>query len=80
MLAPGGSLAHIKYIWRSRSCVRLHRIALEDEYFIKRKLYPNADFYSGIIHQAMGFRPEMFTVLLAILRTVGWLAQWQAEF
>jgi citrate synthase len=55
----------------------LERIALEDEYFITRKLYPNVDFYSGIIYQAMGFRPEMFTVLFAIPRTVGWLAQWQ---
>ena len=50
---------------------------MEDEYFIKRKLYPNVDFYSGIIYQALGFRPEMFTVLFAIPRTVGWLAQWQ---
>jgi hypothetical protein len=50
---------------------------LEDEYFIKCKLYPNVDFYSGIIYQAMGFKPEMFTVLFAIPRTVGWLAQWE---
>ncbi len=57
--------------------LELERIALEDEYFIKRKLYPNVDFYSGIIYQAMGFRPEMFTVLFAIPRTVGWLAHWQ---
>jgi citrate synthase len=57
--------------------LELEKIALEDEYFIKRKLYPNVDFYSGIIYQAMGFRPEMFTVLFAIPRTVGWLAQWQ---
>ena len=57
--------------------LELERIALEDEYFIKRKLYPNVDFYSGIMYQAMGFRPEMFTVLFAIPRTVGWLAQWQ---
>jgi citrate synthase len=56
--------------------LELERIALEDEYFIKRKLYPNVDFYSGIIYQAMGFRPEMFTVLFAIPRTAGWLAQW----
>lgn len=55
----------------------LERIALHDEYFIKRKLYPNVDFYSGIIYQAMGFHPSMFTVLFAIPRTVGWLAQWQ---
>jgi citrate synthase len=57
--------------------LELERIALEDEYFIKRKLYPNVDFYSGIIYQAMSFKPEMFTVLFAIPRTVGWLAQWQ---
>jgi citrate synthase len=55
----------------------LERIALNDEYFIKRKLYPNVDFYSGIIYEAMGFDPEMFTVLFAIPRTAGWLAQWQ---
>jgi citrate synthase len=57
--------------------LELERIALEDEYFITRKLYPNVDFYSGIIYQAMGFDPAMFTVLFAIPRTVGWLAQWQ---
>ena len=49
--------------------LELERIALEDEYFVKRKLYPNVDFYSGIMYQAMGFRPEMFTVLFAIPRT-----------
>ena len=57
--------------------LELERIALEDEYFVKRKLYPNVDFYSGIIYQAMGFKPDMFTVLFAIPGTVGWLAQWQ---
>jgi len=57
--------------------LELERIALADDYFIKRKLYPNVDFYSGIIYQAMGFKPELFTVLFAIPRTVGWLAQWQ---
>ncbi|HVX65249.1 MAG TPA: citrate synthase [Bryobacteraceae bacterium] len=57
--------------------IELERIALEDDYFVKRKLYPNVDFYSGIIYQAMGFRPEMFTVLFGIARTAGWLAQWQ---
>jgi len=57
--------------------LELERIALQDEYFVQRKLYPNVDFYSGIIYQAMGFRPEMFTVLFAIPRTTGWLAQWQ---
>jgi citrate synthase len=57
--------------------LELERIALEDEFFIKRKLYPNVDFYSGIIYQAMGFTPDVFTVLFAIPRTAGWLAQWQ---
>ncbi len=57
--------------------IELERIALEDEYFVKRRLYPNVDFYSGIIYQAMGFSPDMFTVLFAIPRTAGWLAQWQ---
>lgn len=57
--------------------LELERIALEDDYFVSRKLYPNVDFYSGIIYQAMGFKPEMFTVLFAIPRTAGWLAQWQ---
>jgi citrate synthase len=56
--------------------LELEKIALEDEYFVKRKLYPNVDFYSGIIYQAMGFNPSMFTVLFAIPRTVGWLAHW----
>ena len=55
----------------------LERVALEDEYFISRKLYHNVDFYSGIIYQAMGFKPDMFTVLFAIPRMAGWLAQWQ---
>ncbi|RMD94023.1 MAG: citrate synthase [Calditrichaeota bacterium] len=57
--------------------LELERIALEDDYFISRRLYPNVDFYSGIIYQAMGFPVEMFPVLFAIPRTVGWLAQWQ---
>jgi citrate synthase len=57
--------------------LELERIALEDEYFVKRRLYPNVDFYSGIIYQAMGFTLDMFTVLFAIPRTAGWLAQWQ---
>jgi citrate synthase len=56
--------------------LELERIALQDEYFLKRKLYPNVDFYSGIIYQAMGFSPDMFTVMFAIPRTAGWLAQW----
>ena len=54
----------------------LERIALEDEYFVERKLYPNVDFYSGIIYQAMGFPVVIFPVLFAIPRTIGWLAQW----
>ncbi|MGP8243434.1 MAG: citrate synthase [Bryobacteraceae bacterium] len=57
--------------------LELEKIALNDDYFIKRKLYPNVDFYSGIIYQAMGFTPDQFTVLFGIPRTVGWLAQWQ---
>ena len=56
--------------------LELERAALEDKYFVERKLYPNVDFYSGIIYQAMGFKPELFTVLFAIPRCVGWLAQW----
>jgi citrate synthase len=57
--------------------LELERIALEDEYFVKRKLYPNVDFYSGLIYQAMGFPVDMFPVLFAIPRTSGWLAQWE---
>jgi len=56
--------------------LELERIALEDDYFISRKLYPNVDFYSGLIYQAMGFPVDMFPVLFAIPRTAGWLAQW----
>jgi citrate synthase len=56
--------------------MELERIALEDEYFVKRKLYPNVDFYSGLIYQAMGFPVDMFPVLFAIPRVSGWLAQW----
>jgi citrate synthase len=57
--------------------LELERIALSEQYFIERNLYPNVDFYSGIIYQAMGFPVEMFPVLFAIPRTVGWLSQWQ---
>jgi len=57
--------------------LELERIALQDDYFVSRKLYPNVDFYSGIIYQVMGIPPDMFPVLFAIPRTVGWLAQWQ---
>jgi citrate synthase len=57
--------------------LELERIALEDDYFVSRKLYPNVDFYSGLIYQSMGFPVDMFPVLFAIPRTAGWLAQWQ---
>src|SRR5262249_23076362 len=57
--------------------LELERIALQDDYFVKRKLYPNVDFYSGLIYQAIGFPTEAFTVLFAIPRTSGWIAQWQ---
>jgi citrate synthase len=56
--------------------LKLEEVALSDDYFISRKLYPNVDFYSGLIYQAMGFPIEMFTVLFAIPRTAGWLAHW----
>jgi citrate synthase len=56
--------------------MELEKIALSDEYFIEKKLYPNVDFYSGIILKAMGFPTDMFTVLFAVARTVGWVAQW----
>jgi citrate synthase len=57
--------------------MELERIALEDQYFVDRKLFPNVDFYSGIILKAMGFPVSMFTVLFAVSRTVGWVAQWK---
>ena len=57
--------------------VELERIALQEEYFVSRKLYPNVDFYSGIIYEAMKFPVDIFPVLFAIGRTPGWLAQWQ---
>ncbi len=56
--------------------VELEKIALEDDYFVSRRLYPNVDFYSGLIYEALSFPPEMFTVLFAIPRTSGWLSQW----
>jgi citrate synthase len=56
--------------------LELERIALEDDYFKERKLYPNVDFYSGIILRAMGIPINMFTVVFAMARTVGWIAQW----
>ncbi|HUO87866.1 MAG TPA: citrate/2-methylcitrate synthase, partial [Rhizomicrobium sp.] len=57
--------------------IQLEKIALEDEYFVKRKLYPNIDFYSGITLRALGFPTSMFTALFALARTVGWIAQWK---
>jgi citrate synthase len=57
--------------------LELERIALEDDYFIKRKLYPNVDFYSGLIYQSIGLPMDMFPVLFAIPRTSGWIAQWE---
>lgn len=57
--------------------VELERIALSDDYFVQRKLYPNVDFYSGIIYRAMGIPSKLFTVLFAVARTVGWVAQWK---
>jgi citrate synthase len=56
--------------------MELEKIALEDPYFVEKKLFPNVDFYSGIILQALGFPTSMFTVLFAVARTVGWVAQW----
>jgi citrate synthase len=57
----------------------LERIALQDDYFISKKLYPNVDFYSGIILEAMGFPTSMFTPIFAVARTVGWVSQWQEQ-
>ncbi|MEL7049943.1 MAG: citrate/2-methylcitrate synthase, partial [Pseudomonadota bacterium] len=57
--------------------MELEKIALNDEYFVQKKLYPNIDFYSGITLRAMGFPVSMFTVLFAVARTVGWIAQWK---
>jgi citrate synthase len=57
--------------------LELERIALQDDYFVKRRLYPNIDFYSGLIYQAIGFPVEMFPSLFAIPRTAGWIAQWE---
>ena len=60
-----------------KTAIELERIALQDEYFIEKKLYPNIDFYSGITLKALGFPTDMFTALFALARTVGWVAQWQ---
>ena len=59
-----------------RLAKKLEKIALEDEYFVSKKLYPNVDFYSGIILKAMGIPEEMFTVIFATGRTVGWISHW----
>jgi len=56
--------------------MELEKIALEDEYFIKRQLYPNVDFYSGVIYRCMGFPTDMFVILFCIPRVVGWLSHW----
>ena len=56
--------------------MELEKIALEDPYFVDKKLFPNVDFYSGIVLKALGFPTSMFTVLFAVARTVGWVAQW----
>jgi citrate synthase len=57
--------------------LELERIALSDDYFISRKLYPNVDFYTGLIYRSMAFPTDFFTVLFAVARTAGWLAQWE---
>ena len=62
------------------TAMEMERIALQDDYFIEKKLYPNVDFYSGIILRAMGFPMSMFTVLFALARTAGWVAHWQEQF
>ena len=59
------------------TAMELEQIALEDEYFVQRKLYPNVDFYSGIILRAMGIPLNMFTVIFAVARTVGWISHWK---
>ena len=60
--------------------LELEKVALKDQYFIEKKLYPNIDFYSGIIYRALGIPTQMFTVMFAIARTVGWVAQWKEMF
>ena len=57
--------------------IELERVALSDEYFIKRKLYPNVDFYSGIVLSALKIPREMFTVIFSLARTIGWISQWR---
>lgn len=60
--------------------MKLEEIALKDEYFVEKKLYPNVDFYSGIIYKALGIPKQMFTVMFAIARTVGWVSQWLEQY
>ncbi|MDR2366037.1 MAG: citrate (Si)-synthase, partial [Zoogloeaceae bacterium] len=60
-----------------RLALALEKIALEDEYFIEKKLYPNVDFYSGIVQKAIGIPTSMFTCIFALARTAGWMAQWE---
>ena len=57
--------------------LKLEEIALKDDYFLEKQLYPNVDFYSGIIYRALGIPPSMYTVMFAIARSVGWVAHWQ---
>jgi citrate synthase len=57
--------------------IALEKVALEDEYFVSRKLYPNVDFYSGIVQRALGIPVSMFTCIFSLARTIGWIAQWQ---
>ena len=69
-------------VWRGRrnhfrAALRLEEIALKDPYFVEKKLYPNVDFYSGIIYRALGIPKSMYTVMFAIARTVGWVAHWR---
>ena len=80
----GSGIASTKIMIRARGssatcamkCLSLEETALNDDYFIERKLYPNVDFYSGLIYKALGIPANMFTVMFAIARTVGWVAQW----
>ena len=78
-LEKAGELVRIKTFVdpKLEIALELERIALHDEYFIKRKLYPNVDFYSGLIYKAMQFPMEFFPVLFAIPRTSGWITHWQ---
>ena len=76
-LPPGAGAAGATNNPLLELALRLEEIALKDEYFVARKLYPNVDFYSGIIYSALGIPRSMFTVMFAIARTVGWVAHWQ---